>query len=66
MNKRTAAPAFSVQQSFFDSQGVYPPFPVGVHLGKDGPQRLDLGAGGRPGGSAGNIYVAGKNALKDI
>ena len=44
MNKRTAAPAFCVQQSFFDSQGVYPPFPVGVHLGKDGPQRLDLGA----------------------
>lgn len=62
MNKRTAAPAFCVQQSFFDSQGVYPPFPVGVHLGKDGPQRLDLGAGV----SAGNIYVAGKNALKDI
>ena len=44
MNKRTAAQTFSVQQSFFDSQGVYPPFPVGIHLGKDGPQRLDLGA----------------------
>ena len=62
MNKRTAAPAFFVQQSFFDSQGVYPPFPVGVHLGKDGPQRLDLGARV----SAGNTYVAGKNALKGI
>ena len=50
MNKRTAAQVFSVRQSFFALWGFYQPFPVGVHLGKDGPQRLDLGAGVVPEG----------------